>query len=99
MTSAMPTQVITSKTLEFNKGAGTGIISVIDIKTRDTIKEYHVNAGNSPVMRVYGDKLSISNGILNRGEYILNLTNSSVEYHPERRGTVFLLKTHICIFQ
>ncbi|MGL4578279.1 MAG: hypothetical protein ACRCVP_05195 [Shewanella xiamenensis] len=89
MTSAMPTQVITSKTLEFNKGAGTGIISVIDIKTRDIIKEYHVNAGNSPVMQVYGDKLSISNGVLNPGEYILNLTNSSVEYHPERRGAVF----------
>lgn len=89
MTSAMPSQVITSKTLEFNKGAGTGIISVIDIKTRSTIKEYHVNAGNSPIMRVYGDKLSISNGILNPGEYILNLQDSSVEYSPERRGTVF----------
>ncbi|MEL4371555.1 MULTISPECIES: hypothetical protein [Shewanella] len=98
MTSAMPTQVITSKTLEFNKGAGTGIVSVIDIKTRDTIREYHVNAGNSPVMRVYGDKLSISNGILNLGEYILNLTNSSVEYHPERRGTVFFTEDSYMYF-
>ncbi len=89
MVSAIPTQVIISRTLEFNKGNGTGLISIIDIKSRSTVKEYHVNAGNSPVMRVYGEKLSVSNGILNAGEYILNLNNASVEYFPERRGTVF----------
>lgn len=85
MASAMPTQVIISNTLDH----ATGRIRIIDIKTLATIKEYNVNAGNGPVMQVYGDKLSISNGVLNPGEYILNLTNSSVEYHPERRGTVF----------
>ncbi|WP_368882050.1 hypothetical protein [Shewanella algae] len=89
MVSAIPTQVIISRTLEFNKGNGTGLISVIDIKSRTTVREYHVNAGNSPVMRVYGEKLSVSNGILNSGEYILNLSDASVEYFPERRGTVF----------
>lgn len=89
MVSAIPTQVIISRTLEFNKGNGTGLISIIDIKSRSTVKEYHVNAGNSPVMRVYGEKLSVSNGILNSGEYILNLNDASVEYFPERRGTVF----------
>ncbi len=98
MTSAVPTQVITSKTLEFNKGAGTGIISVIDIKTRATIREYNVNAGNSPIMRFYGDKLSISNGVLNPGEYILNLQDSSVEYYPDRRGTVFFTEDSYMYF-
>ena len=94
MASAMPTQVIISNTLDH----ATGRIRIIDIKTLATIKEYNINAGNGPVMQVYGDKLSISNGVLNPGEYILNLQDSSVEYYPERRGTVFFTEDSYMYF-
>ncbi|MCU8073877.1 hypothetical protein [Shewanella sp. SM29] len=94
MASAMPTQVIISNTLDH----AIGRIHITDIKTLTTIKEYHVNAGNGPIMRVYGDKLSISNGVLNPGEYILNLQDSSVEYYPERRGTVFFTEDSYMYF-